>query len=93
MANTTEVRILEKIKHRANVGGCGSILIDDTSEHDGPFSAFTALADATVDHDACTTNIEDVAEFTVPKGVTLFGDFTSLQFTSATTVIAYYRCD
>ena len=66
----------------------GAILIDDTVEHTGPYFAITALADAVVDHSACTTNITDGADFTLPKGVTIYGNFTSISLDSGT-VIAY----
>lgn len=95
MASTTEQRILERIKDRANLGACGSIYIDDTTtEHSGPFSAVTALVNSTIDVSECTTNIKDAdQDILIPAGVTIFGDFTSLQFDTAAGVIAYYRCD
>jgi len=65
------------------------ILIDDTEEHTGPFFCITALADSVIDHSACTTNIIDGADFTLPKGVTIFGEFSSIALTAGGSVIGY----
>jgi len=68
----------------------GVILIDDTTEHVGPFCAITALAAAAVDVDQCNMSfIEDVADFTIPVGVTIYGNFTSIELDSGS-VLAYY---
>ena len=73
----------------AALGQAGVILIDDTNEHTGPFVAITALVDAEVDVDECDMSfIEDVADFTIPKGVTIFGKFASIELDSGT-VLAY----
>jgi hypothetical protein len=93
MANTTEGRILKTIENRANIGDCGSVFIDDTSEHTGPFVAFTALAESTLDVSACITRIEDAADVAIPAGVTIFGRFESLAFTAGAKVLAYKRCE
>ncbi len=90
---TKEERLLKSIKDRASVGDCGVIFIDDTSEHSGPFSAVQAIAESTLDVSACTSNIEDAADFAIPAGVTIFGDFASVAFTSGAKVLAYYSCD
>ena len=66
-----------------------AILIDDTDEHAGPYFAITALTDAVVDVDQCDMSfITDVADFTIPKGVTIYGNFTSIELDSGS-VIAY----
>ena len=74
-----------------------AILIDDTAEHTGPFFAITALADAEVDVSQCTTGITEnnsgtmqavATNFTIPKGVTIYGDFASIELDSGS-VIAY----
>lgn len=92
--NTNDERLLASMDKRARIGACGTILIDDTTtEHAGPFVAFTALSESTVDVSECTTNIEDAVDFAVPAGVTVFGEFDSLQFVTAALVIAYYKCD
>ena len=68
-----------------------AILIDDTVEHTGPFFAITALEDAAVDVDQCDMSfITDVADFTIPKGVTIYGAFTSIELDSGK-VIAYSK--
>ena len=78
---------------RKNTGSAlsprAAILIDDTAEHTGPFFAVTALEDSTIDHSECTTNITDGADFILPKGVTMYGNFTSIQLVTAGKVLAY----
>jgi len=66
-----------------------AILIDDTDEHTGPYFSITALTDAVVDVSECDMSfITDVADFTIPKGVTIYGNFTSIELDSGS-VIAY----
>ena len=69
----------------------GAILIDDQVEHVGPFFAITALEDATVDTSECDMSfIKDVADFTIPKGLTIYGKFASIELDSGK-VIAYLK--
>ena len=73
----------------AALGQAGVIMIDDTDAHTGPFVAITAITDALVDISDCDMSfIEDVADFTIPKGVTIYGQFTSIELDSGT-VFAY----
>tara|TARA_R110000744_G_scaffold336461_1_gene441734 strand:- start:477 stop:761 length:285 start_codon:yes stop_codon:yes gene_type:complete len=66
-----------------------AILIDDLVEHTGPFFAITALEDAVIDVSECDMSfITDVADFTIPKGLTIYGSFTSIELDSGK-VIAY----
>ena len=65
-----------------------TVLITGVAEFTGPFFSITALIDAEVDHSACTTNITNGADFTIPKGVTMYGNFTSISLDSGS-VIAY----
>lgn len=68
-----------------------AILIDDTAEHTGPYFAITALTDAVVDISECDMSfITDVADFTIPKGVTIYGQFESIELDSGS-VIAYTK--
>ena len=74
------------------LGQAGSILIDDTNQHTGPFVAITALEDAAVDVSDCTdiaATMDDAADFTIPKGATIFGHFSVFSLASGK-VIAYY---
>ena len=76
----------------AGLGQAGSILIDDDSQHTGPFVAITALEDAPVDVSDCTdiaNTMTDAADFTIPKGATIFGHFSVFSLASGK-VIAYY---
>jgi len=69
----------------------GAILIDDTVEHTGPYFAITALEDAVVDVSECNMSfIADVADFTIPKGLTIYGKFQSIELDSGK-VIAYSK--
>ena len=71
------------------LGQAGVIMIDDPDAHTGPFVAITAITDAVVDVSECDMSfIEDVADFTIPKGVTIYGQFTSIELDSGT-VFAY----
>ncbi len=73
----------------AALGQAGAILIDDQDEHTGPFVAISALSDAVVDVSQCDMSwIEDVADFTIPKGMTIFGRFESIELDSGS-VLAY----
>ena len=76
----------------AALGQAGSILIDDTSQHTGPFVAITALNDAAVDVSECTgieDTMADAADFTLSKGMTIYGNFQVFALDSGK-VIAYY---
>ena len=76
----------------AGLGQAGSILIDDTAQHTGPFVAVTALEDAAVDESDCTdisNTMTDAADFTIPKGATIYGHFSVFSLASGK-VIAYY---
>ena len=92
--NTNSDRLLNRIKKSVGVGGCGAIYIDDQATHTGNFSAITAVgtADAVL---ANATSVSDIADFdadiTIPKGVTIFGNFTTIDLTSGK-VIAYNTC-
>ena len=75
----------------AALGQAGSIFIDDVGvTHTGIFVAITAITDAAVDVSECDMSfIEAVADFTIPKGTTIFGQFASIELDSGS-VIAYY---
>ena len=75
----------------ASLHPTGTILIDDTDEHTGPYFSVTALVDSTIDHSACTTNITDGADFILPKGATMYGSFTSIALLAGGKVLAYSR--
>ena len=80
----------EQEAQNAGLGQSGCILIDDTVEHTGPFVAISALSNAAVDVSECDMSyIDDVADFTIPQGLTIFGDFASIELDSGK-VIAYY---
>ena len=74
--------------------------IDDNNKHMGPFFAVTALTNATVDVSECNTNIKEfnggniqdiTTDFVIPKGVTIYGNFDSIEITGGGTVLAYSR--
>ena len=88
---TEQEALLNDVKN--NTGSAlqprAAILIDDTAEHTGPYFAITALEDAVVDVSECDMSfITDVADFTIPKGVTIYGNFQSIELDSGK-VIAY----
>ena len=62
----------------ASLGQAGSVFIDDDAQHTGPFVAITAIEDSVVDVSDCTNianTMTDAADFTIPKGVTIYGRF------------------
>jgi len=74
-----------------SLGQAGSILIDDTAQHTGPYAAISALEDAAVDVSDCTDiadTMDDAADFTIPKGMTIYGIFSVFSLASGK-VIAY----
>jgi|TARA_B100000073_G_scaffold132540_1_gene108532 uncharacterized protein YcgI (DUF1989 family) len=74
----------------ASLGQAGLILIDDTNEHTGPFVAIQALEDSVVDVSECDMSfIEDVVDFTIPAGMTIYGNFASIELDSGK-VLAYH---
>tara|TARA_R100000808_G_C2143363_1_gene151145 strand:- start:1745 stop:2029 length:285 start_codon:yes stop_codon:yes gene_type:complete len=90
---TEQDQLLNEIKLNtlAAIQPTSSIIIDDTDEHTGPYFAITALTDSVIDSSECTTNITDVpATLTIPVGVTIYGNFTSIELDSGT-VIAYTK--
>ena len=73
------------------LGQAGSIFIDDDAQHTGPYVAITAIEDSVVDVTDCTDiadTMEDAADFTIPKGVTIYGRFSVFSLESGK-VIAY----
>jgi len=88
MATSLQKYTVQEAQNAA-LGQAGVVLIDDTAEHTGPFVAITALEDAAVDISECDMSyITDVADFTIPKGVTIFGRFESIELDSGK-VLAY----
>ena len=71
-------------------------LIVDTNESTGPYFAITALEDAVVDVSQCdmsflgglSANDGTAANFTIPKGLTIYGNYASIELDSGK-VIAY----
>ena len=92
--NTNADRLLDRVNKALRVGACGAILINDTAAKTGKFSAITAVGTADVVLDATTAS--DITDFdvdvTIPKGVTIFGNFTSIVVNSGV-AIAYKSCD
>ena len=89
--NTNQDILLDGVNRNTGsmIKPSAAILIDDTAEHTGPFFAITALEDAVVDVSECDMSfITDVADFTIPKGLTIYGSFTSIELDSGK-VIAY----
>ncbi|QDP57633.1 MAG: hypothetical protein Unbinned3338contig1000_9 [Prokaryotic dsDNA virus sp.] len=91
MAKRSLSKLTVQEAQNAALGQAGSIYIDDTAQHTGPYVAVTALEDSIVDKSDCTNiedTMEDAADFTIPKGVTIFGRFEVMSLASGK-VIAY----
>ncbi len=81
----------EQESQNIGLGQGGSVFIDDVAQHTGPFIAITAIEDSGVDVSDCTSiadTMDDAADFTIPKGVTIFGRFEVFSLSSGK-VIAY----
>ena len=75
----------------AALGQAGSVFIDDTDIHTGPFVAIAAIEDSAVDVSDCTNianTMADAADFTIPAGMTIYGSFEYFSLASGK-VIAY----
>ena len=75
----------------AALGQAGSVFIDDTDIHTGPFVAIAAIEDSEVDVSDCTNianTMADAADFTIPAGMTIYGSFEYFSLASGK-VIAY----
>ena len=101
----TDVELLQErtsLALEASMTPVTVILFGDTeqNQYEGPFYAITALAQAVIDVSECTTNIKTrtgantmgatTTDITLPAGVTIYGDFTSIELDSGT-VVAYAR--
>ena len=102
MANGLHKFTVQEAQNAA-LGQAGSVFIDDTDIHTGLFVAITAIEDSEVDA-SDSTNIANTmvdgasgttgastmaTDFTIPKGVTIFGRFEFFSLGSGK-VIAYY---
>jgi hypothetical protein len=91
MASASE-RHIKEISKRSQIGRCGVVMLATAaSEITGPFVAVQALAEAVIDVSECTTNIESASNITIPAGVTIFGNFDSIELDSGT-VLMYRPC-
>ena len=99
--NTTE-KLIDKTNRNLEhqLGDVVVVHINDTVQHAGPFFALTALEAAVVDVSECTTNIIEnggsgntqaiATNFTIPIGVTIYGNFRSIELDSGV-VLAYAK--
>ena len=99
---TTTERLIDKtnknLEHQ--LGDVVVVHINDTVQHAGPFFAITCLEVAVVDVSECTTNIKEnggsgniqliATNFTIPAGVTIYGNFRSIELDSGV-VLAYAK--
>ena len=86
----------------AALGQAGSVFIDDTDIHTGPFVAIAAIEDSVVDATDCTnianTMVDGASgttgastmttDFTIPAGMTIYGRWTVIDLASGS-CIAY----
>jgi len=89
---TEQDALLDAVKNNTGsaITPSETVLISTLGDlHTGPFFAVTALIDSTIDHSGCTTNITGGADFILPMGSTMYGNFTSIQLVTAGKVLAY----
>ena len=83
--------LTEQEADNAALGQAGSVFIDDTAQHTGPFVAITAIEDSEVDVSDCTdiaNTMADAVDFTIPAGLTIYGRYSVFSLVSGK-VIAY----
>jgi len=92
MSTVSESLLLSLVKNLSETMAPGVVhMIDDTVEHTGPYFAIAALEDSVIDTSECTTNITDAAAtISIPKGMTIYGNFASIELDSGK-VLAYAR--
>jgi len=91
MADTGLQVLTEQEADNAALGQAGSVFIDDTAQHTGPFVAITAIEDSEVDVSDCTdiaNTMADAVDFTIPAGLTIYGRYSVFSLVSGK-VIAY----
>ena len=98
--NTKEEVYLSNIANntRAAISPGSVVYLSGTYEFTGPFFAITALTDTVIDASECTTGIKmsngsgamvtNTVDFTVEKGWTIFGQFSTISLVSGT-ALAY----
>lgn len=86
--NTNTDRLLDRSKKgiEESLGRCGGQLITGTVT--GTFRAVQAIAEATV----TTVGSLEVTGLTIPAGIVLYGEFTSVTAGAANTLIVYNAC-
>ncbi len=91
MADSGLQVLTEQEADNAALGQAGSVFIDDTAQHTGPFVAITAIEDSEVDVSDCTdiaNTMADAVDFTIPAGLTIYGRYSVFSLVSGK-VIAY----
>ena len=77
-----------------SVGGCGSVFIDDTATHVGPFTAIFCTDERTseVNNTGTSSDIDGFdTNIIIGAGATIYGEFKSITMASGK-VIAYKKC-
>ena len=83
-------RLTVQEHNNTKLGQAGMIWIDDTDEHEGPFSAIYVHAEAVIDTSECQIGIDDApATITLAAKETIYGHFPSIELDSGA-VLAYY---
>ena len=96
MANRNlKLDLINEIKSRLKevMGGCGTILIDDTATHAGSWYCVIPQEITEFDASECSTDITDFpsGDFYVGAGMPLFGNWTAIALDSGS-VIAFTKC-
>lgn len=88
--NTNTDRLLDRSKKgiEESLGRCGGQLLTGNSPVTGTFRAIQAIAETTV----TTVGSLQVTSLTIPAGIVLYGEFTSVTAGAANTLIVYNAC-
>tara|TARA_R100001198_G_scaffold94765_1_gene78836 strand:- start:462 stop:800 length:339 start_codon:yes stop_codon:yes gene_type:complete len=96
--NTNQDILLDSIDNNTSeaLAPGSTTLLTGTKAFTGPFFAITALTDAVVDVSECNMNIKEsngsgamqatTTNITIPKGVTLYGTFATVELDSGTAI-------
>tara|TARA_R100000544_G_scaffold8513_2_gene3397 strand:- start:38262 stop:38546 length:285 start_codon:yes stop_codon:yes gene_type:complete len=92
MRTTTEIALNNISKNTGSLTRpTESKFINDTADHVGTFQALIAMTDAELDISSCLFGDNMItydADFTLPKGVTIYGIFETVSLASGS-IIAY----
>ena len=88
--NTTTDRILDRSRQGIDesLGKCGAQMLEDASEVTGKFRAIQFISETAI----TTAGTLTLSGKTIPAGIVLYGEFTSVTPAAGDSVIVYNAC-